>query len=64
MNLNDSINGLCYCIFKMKFEEKDHIPFENHETELKQSFDNDSIAKEIVAFLNAYEGKIYIGITK
>ncbi len=48
----------------MKFEEKDHIPFENRETKLKQSFDNDSIAKEIVAFLNAYEGKIYIGITK
>lgn len=40
------------------------IPSENHNTELKQSFDNDAIAKEIVAFLNAYDGKIYIGITK
>ncbi len=40
------------------------IPYENHNIELKQSFDNDSIAKEIVAFLNAYDGKIYIGITK
>lgn len=40
------------------------IPYENHNIELKQSFDNDAIAKEIVAFLNAYDGKIYIGITK
>ena len=40
------------------------IPYENHNTELKQSFDNDAIAKERVAFINAYDGKIYIGITK
>ena len=37
--------------------------FENHNTELKQKFDNDTISKEIVAFLNSYDGKIYIGIT-
>ena len=39
------------------------IPYESENTELKQSFDNDIIAKEIVAFLNTFDGKIYLGIS-
>ena len=39
------------------------IPFENHNTELKETL-NDSLLKEIVSFLNSFDGKIYIGISK
>ena len=40
-----------------------NIPFENHNTELKEKL-NDSLVKEIVSFLNTFDGKIYIGINK
>ncbi len=35
---------------------------ESEEIELKASFNNDVITREIVAFLNGHGGKIYIGV--